>query len=67
MNHKIRIIKHSDRKEPELDRREHSSPNTTREITTMIKLWVREFQERRRIDEQNIRKTNKLIFTTDSR
>lgn len=66
MNHKVRIIKRADRKEPELDRLEQPSPNTTQEIATTLNLWVSEFKERRRIDEQNIRNANKLVFTTAS-
>jgi hypothetical protein len=66
MNHKIRIIKRGDRKEPELDRLAEPSRNTTREITSTIKLWVREFKGRRRTDEQNTRNTYKQIITTVS-
>jgi hypothetical protein len=66
MNHKVRIIKRGDRKEPVLDRPEESSRPPTREITSTIKLWVSEFKERRRTDEQNTRNTNKLIFRTAS-
>ena len=64
MNNKIKIIKRGNRKEPELDRPEEPRPPTTQEITTTLKLWVSEFKERRRTDEQNIRNTNKLILTT---
>jgi hypothetical protein len=66
MNHKVRIIKRADRKEPELDRLEQPSLNTTQEIATTLKLWVSEFKERRRIDDQNIRNANKVVFTTAS-
>jgi hypothetical protein len=66
MNHKIRIIKRGDRKEPELDRLAEPSRNTTREITSTIKLWVREFKGRCRTDEQNTRNTYKQIITTVS-
>src|SRR5882672_6892627 len=55
MNHKIRIIKRGDRKEPELDRLEQPSPHPAREVTTTIKLWVSEFKERRRTEEQQSR------------
>jgi hypothetical protein len=48
MNHKVRIIKRGERKEPELDRPEEPSRPNTREITSTIKLWVSEFKERRR-------------------
>ena len=64
MNNKIKIIKRGNRIEPELDRPEEPRPPTTQEITTTLKLWVSEFKERRRTDEQNIRNTNKLILTT---
>jgi hypothetical protein len=55
MNHKIRIIKHGDRtpKEPELDRLEQPSGQTTRDVSTTIKLWVSEFKKSRRTDEQH--------------
>ena len=63
MNHKVRIIKRAERKEPELDRLEEPSPPPTREITTTIKLWVSEFKERRRTNEHRTRTTHKLILT----
>ena len=65
MNHKVRIIKDGVQrpKEPELDRQEQPGPQSTREITTTIKLWVSEFKERRRTDEQHSRNAHKLIFT----
>jgi hypothetical protein len=66
MNHKIRIIKRGDGKKPELDRLAEPGRNTTREITSTIKLWVREFKGRRRTDEQNTRNTYKQIITTVS-
>jgi hypothetical protein len=50
MKHKIRIIKHGERKpkEPEPDdRQEQPSRQSTREITGTIKRWVSEFKERR--------------------
>ena len=53
MNHKVRIIKRGDRKEPEPDRLKEPGPHTTREITSTIKLWVSEFKQRRRSDEQH--------------
>ncbi len=62
MNHKARIIKRGDRKKPEPDRLEQSPVNPTREITTTIKMWVSEFKEKRRTDEQNARRTIELIF-----
>ena len=64
MKTKIRIIKHEDQKpkEPEPDRREQPSHQSTREITSTIKLWVSEFKERRRADEKHSRIANKLIL-----
>jgi len=47
MNHKIKIVKRSDRKESEPNRLEQSS-NPTREISVTIKLWVSEFKKRQR-------------------
>ncbi len=64
MNHKVRIIKRGDRNEPEVDRLEQPSLHTTREITTTIKLWISEFKERRRTDEDRTRTANKLLLTT---
>jgi hypothetical protein len=64
MNHKVRIIKLGDRNEPEVDRLEQPSLHTTREITTTIKLWISEFKERRRADEDRTRTANKLLLTT---
>src|SRR3989442_1355459 len=64
MNHKVRIIKRGDRKEPELDRLEQPTPNPTREIATTIKLWVSEFKERRRTAEQHSR--SRLAVTATS-
>jgi S1-C subfamily serine protease len=63
MKHRVRIIKHRDEssKEPELDRLERPSRPSTREITTTIKLWVSEFKERRRTEEQHSR--NRLTVT----
>jgi hypothetical protein len=66
MNHKVRIIKRGDRKEPELDRLKQPGLHTTREITTTIKLWVSEFKDRRRTDEENTRNTFKLILEAAS-
>ena len=50
----IRIIKHTDQepKEPELDQIDQRGRQSTREISTTIKLWIDEFKERRRTDEQ---------------
>jgi serine protease Do len=65
MNHKVRIIKHKEQrpKEPELDQLEQPSHQSTREIAATIKLWVSEFKERRRSDEQRSRNASKLILT----
>lgn len=54
MNHKIKVIKRSDRKEPEVERLEQPSRNPTQEISTTIKLWVSEFKQRRHTHEQHL-------------
>ncbi len=66
MNHKVKIIKHKAQapEETELDQVEQSSSQSAREIATTIKLWVSEFKERRRTDEQHSRNASKLIWTT---
>jgi hypothetical protein len=64
MNQKVKIIKRGSRKEPEVNRPEEPSRHTTQEITSTIKLWVSEFKERRRTDEQNTRITRKVILTS---
>ena len=66
MNPKIRVIKRGDQKskEPELDRLEHASLPSTREITGTIKLWVSEFKERRCTEEQHSR--SRLTVTAAS-
>jgi S1-C subfamily serine protease len=68
MNPKVRIIKHGDQrpKEQELDRLEEFSRPTTQEITTTIKLWVSEFKERRRAEEQHSRSAHRLAVTASS-
>jgi hypothetical protein len=66
MNQKVRIIKRLDRKEPEVDRLEQPSPQPAREITTTLKLWVSEFKERRRTNEELARSFNKLINNAES-
>jgi serine protease Do len=68
MNSRIRVIKRGDQraKEPELNRLEHTSRQSNREITGSIKLWVSEFKERRRTEEQYSRSTYKLTVTTVS-
>jgi uncharacterized protein (DUF111 family) len=55
MRHKVRVIKRGDRHELELDRLEQHGPHPTREIKATIKLWVSEFKQRRRSDEQYLR------------
>jgi hypothetical protein len=64
MNPKVRVIKRGDQKskEPELDR--EPSHQSTREITGTIKLWVSEFKERRRTEEQHSR--SRLTVTVAS-
>ena len=69
MNHNVRIIKHNKAQMPkqtELDQVEQSSSQSAREIATTIKLWVSEFKERRRTDEQNTRITHRVILTSAS-
>jgi len=63
VNQKVRIIKRGDRKEPELDRLEEPSHHPTREITTTINLWISEFKERRRTDQDPTKTGNKLVLT----
>jgi serine protease Do len=65
MNHKVRIIKQNEQKpkEAELDQLEQPANQRAREIATTIKLWVNEFRERRRTDEQHSRNASKLIVT----
>ena len=57
MNPRIRVIKHGGQraKAPEVDQLEQASRQSTREITGTIKLWVSEFKERRRTEEQHSR------------
>ena len=64
MKPRIRIIKHGEQKakEPELERHEQPSRQSTREITSTIKLWISEFKERRCADEKHSRIANKLIL-----
>jgi S1-C subfamily serine protease len=68
MNLKVRVIKHGDQraKEQELDRLEEPSPPATREIATTIKLWVSDFKERRRAEEQTSRSAHRLAVTASS-
>ncbi|MDT4965326.1 MAG: hypothetical protein QOJ64_63 [Acidobacteriota bacterium] len=64
MKPRIRIIKHRDQRpeEPEIQRREAASLQNTRDISSTIKLWISEYRERRRTDEQHSRIANKLIL-----
>ena len=64
MNHKVRVIKRSDRREREVDRVEQPSSHPTREITTTIKLWVSEYKQRRNADEDRTRTNLKQILAT---
>ena len=64
MNYKVRVIKRGDRNNPEPERLEQPGGNPTREITTTIKLWVSEFKERRRTEEDRTRAVNRLILTS---
>ena len=68
MNPRIRVIKRGDQKskEPELDRLEHGSHPSTQEITGTIRLWVSEFKERRRSEEQDSRRIYRLTGTAAS-
>jgi hypothetical protein len=68
MDLKIRVIKRRDQKsrEPELERLEHTSRPNTREITGTVKLWVSEFKERRRSEEQDSRRIYRLTGTAAS-
>jgi serine protease Do len=68
MNPRIKVIKHGEQrvKEQELDRLEEPSPPTTREITTTIKLWVSDFKERRRAEEQHSRSAHRLAVTASA-
>jgi hypothetical protein len=65
MKPKIRIIKHRDQKleEPEPERHIQPGPQSTRDITSTIKLWVSEFKERSRTDEHRTRSAYKQILT----
>lgn len=67
MNRKIRVIKPDQRpSEQELDRSELPDPQGAREIAGAIKLWVREFKERRHTEEQHARNMYRLTVTTSS-
>ena len=63
MKHSIRIIKLADRQPAELNRLVQPGDHPTREVTTTIKLWIREYKQRRRTDEQHFRNAHKLIMT----
>ena len=54
------------RSEQELDRSELPDPQGAREIAGAIKLWVREFKERRHTEEQHARNMYRLTVTTSS-
>ncbi|MDX6445268.1 MAG: hypothetical protein QOH71_2342 [Blastocatellia bacterium] len=65
MNPKVRIIKRGDQKaKEEVGRPDQPSRQSTREITGTIKLWVSEFKERRRTEEQHSR--SRLSLTAAS-
>lgn len=68
MNPRIRVIKRGNQRaeEPEIDRLEPASREGTREITGTIKLWVNEYKERRRTEEQHSRSTYRLTLTAVS-
>ena len=67
MNRKIRVIKPDQPpSEQELDRSELPDPQGKREIAGAIKLWVREFKERRHTEEQHARNMYRLTVTTSS-
>src|ERR1700736_1373470 len=68
MNPRIKVIKHGAQsaKEPEVDRLEQASRQSTREIASTIKLWLSEFKERRRTEEQHSRSTYRLTVTVGS-
>jgi hypothetical protein len=63
MKRKIRIIKRGSQK-PKEPEPEQSSRQSTRDITSTIKLWVSEFKERHRADEQHSRNIHKLTLRT---
>ncbi len=67
MNRKIRVIKPDQPpNEQELDRSELPDPQGAREIAGAIKLWVREFKERRHTEEQHARNMYRLTVTASS-
>jgi hypothetical protein len=57
MNNKIRIVKREDQRAPEVKEQEPSTRQSSRDIASTIKLWVSEFQARRRAYE-NLPKTS---------
>jgi hypothetical protein len=63
MNHKvkIKIIKRAERKEGEPDRQPQPGDHPTREISTTIKLWVSDFKQRRRTQEQHLTLTLRAL------
>ena len=68
MNRKIKVIKHTDQMPGELaaDRLELPDPQKTRDIAGTVKLWVSEFKERRRTEEQHSRNIYRLTVTASS-
>jgi S1-C subfamily serine protease len=67
MNRKIRVIKRDQPpNEQEVDPSELPDPQGAREIAGAIKLWVREFKERRQTEEQRARNMYRLTVTTSA-
>jgi S1-C subfamily serine protease len=67
MKRRIRVIKPEQRtREHKLDRSELPDPQEARKIAGAIKLWVREFKERRNTEEQHARNMYRLTVTTSS-
>jgi hypothetical protein len=66
MHQKVKVIKRGVRKEPERGRLQQPTSHPTREITTTIKLWISEFKQRRRTDEDRSRIGNKLMHNAES-
>jgi S1-C subfamily serine protease len=63
MNYRVKVIKRSNRKEPEVGGPQPPTSHPTQEITTTIKLWVSEFKERRQTEAQHSRNIHKLTLT----
>ncbi|HEV7395312.1 MAG TPA: trypsin-like peptidase domain-containing protein [Pyrinomonadaceae bacterium] len=68
MNRKIRVIKHGNQMpgQKAVDRLELPDPQQTREIASTIKLWVSEFNERRRTEEQHSRSVHRQAMSAAS-